>query len=157
MLSNNFKHVFDFISLPIEFYNKMLFSVNHQIHLLIGVSENAPGNNWAGEPFIVNNHLTEDTAGSFIHAIWIAIPLFFIYKMKNKLLLSIITFYSFIAFSLYALFFRYTPFDIRLLLPIILLLIIISTYIITSQVKSQLLINYFIAFLFLIAFAACLF
>jgi hypothetical protein len=151
MLSNDLKHVIDFVSLPVDFYNKMLFSINHSIHSLIGISENAAGNNWAGEPFIVNNHLTEDTAGSLIHAIWIAIPLFFIYKMKNKLKLSLLIFYCFIGLSLYSLFFRYTPFDIRLLLPIILLLIIISTFVIIKQVKSQTIINLFIAFLFLIA------
>jgi hypothetical protein len=151
MLSNDLKHIIDFISLPVDFYNKMLFSINHSIHSLVGISEDAAGNNWAGEPFIVNNHLTEDTAGSIIHALWTAIPLFLIYKMKSKLLLSVIFFYCFIALSLYALFFRYTPFDIRLLLPIILLLIIISTYIIVIQVKRQLVINFFIALLFLIA------
>jgi hypothetical protein len=151
MLSNDLKHLIDFISLPIDFYNKMLFSINHSIHSLIGISENAAGNNWAGEPFIVNNYLTEDTAGSIVHAILIVIPLFFIYKMKNKLKLSLIIFYCFIALSLYSLFFRYTPFDIRLLLPIILLLIIISTYVIVTQVKRQFVINIFIAFLFFIA------
>jgi hypothetical protein len=151
MLSNDLKHLIDFISLPVDFYNQMLFSINHSIHSLIGISEDAAGNNWAGEPFMVNNHLTEDTAGSLIHAIWIVIPFVFIYKMKKKLQLSLLIFYCFIALSLYSLFFRYTPFDIRLLLPIILLLIIISTYFIVSQVKRQLVINFFIAFLFLIA------
>ena len=151
MLSNDLKHIIDFISLPIDFYNKILFSINHSLHSLIGISEDAAGNNWAGEPFIVNNHLTEDTAGSLIHALWIAIPFVFIFKMKKKIQLSLIIFYCFIALSLYSLFFRYTPFDIRLLLPIILLLIINSTYLIVSQVKRQLVINFFIAFLFLIA------
>jgi hypothetical protein len=151
MLSNDLKHLIDFISLPIDFYNKILFSINHKIHSLIGISEDAAGNNWAGEPFMVNNHLTEDTAGSLIHAIWIAMPFVFIYKMKKKLQLSLIIFYCFIALSLYSLFFRYTPFDIRLLLPIILLLIIISTYVIVIQVNSQTVINIFVTFLFFIA------
>jgi hypothetical protein len=150
MLSNDLKHIFDFISLPVDFYNKMLFSINHSIHSLIGITEDAVGNNWAGEPFMVNNHLTEDTAGSLIHAIWIVIPFVFIYKMKKKLQLSLLIFYCFIGLSFYSLFFRYTPFDIRLLLPIILLLIIISTFVIITQVKSQTIINFFIAFLFLI-------
>ena len=104
MLSNDLKHLIDFISLPVDFYNKILFSINHSIHSLIGISEDAVGNNWAGEPFIVNNHLTEDTAGSIVHAIWIVIPLFFIYKMKNKLQLTLLIFYCFIALSLYSLF-----------------------------------------------------
>lgn len=151
MLSNDLKHIIDFISLPVDFYNKMLFSINHSIHSLIGISEDAAGNNWAGEPFIVNNHLTEDTAGSLIHAIWMTIPFIFIYKMKKKLQLLLLIFYCFIALSLYSLFFRYTPFDIRLLLPIILLLMIISTYIIVTQLKRQFVIKFFISFLFFIA------
>jgi len=56
MLSNNFKHVVDFISIPINVYNNLLFSANHSLHNLIGVPENMPSNNWAGEPFTVNNH-----------------------------------------------------------------------------------------------------
>lgn len=151
MLSNDLKHIIDFISLPIDFYDKILFSINHSLHSLIGISEDAPGNNWAGEPFMVNNHLTEDTAGSLIHAIWIAIPFVFIYKIKNKIQHTLLIFYCFIALSLYSLFFRYTPFDIRLLLPIILLLIIISTFVIVIQVRSQLVIKFFIAFLCFIA------
>lgn len=151
MLSNDLKHIIDFISLPIDFYNKILFSINHSLHSLIGISEDTGGNNWASEPFIVNNHLTEDTAGSIVHAIWIVIPFFFIFRMKKKLQLSLLIFYCFIALSLYSLFFRYTPFDFRLLLPIILLLIIISTFVIVTQVRSQLVIKFFITFLFLIA------
>ena len=38
MLSNDLKHLIDFISLPIDFYNKMLFSINHSIHSLIGIA-----------------------------------------------------------------------------------------------------------------------
>jgi hypothetical protein len=48
MLSNNFKHIVDFISLPVNGYNNLLFSVNHSLHNVIGISENMPGNNWAG-------------------------------------------------------------------------------------------------------------
>ena len=47
MLSNNCKHIVDFISLPINGYNNLLFSLNHALHNIIGVSENTPANNWA--------------------------------------------------------------------------------------------------------------
>ena len=76
MLSNNLKHIVDFISIPINGYNNLLFSVNHSLHNLIGVSENTPGNNWAGETFTVNNHLNEDTAGSILHAALILLSRF---------------------------------------------------------------------------------
>jgi hypothetical protein len=141
MLSNNFKHIVDFISLPINGYNNLLFSINHSLHNLIGISENMPGNNWAGESFTVNNHLNEDTAGSFIHAVLIIISLFFAFKSKHRTKLLLLLAYCFIAFSLYGLMFRYTPFDIRLLLPVLLFMIIVSTYIIYTTITNKHIIN----------------
>ena len=137
MLSNNLKHIVDFISIPINGYNNLLFSVNHSLHNLIGVSENTPGNNWAGETFTVNNHLNEDTAGSILHAALILLSLFLVFKLKHKTKLLLLFAYCFIAFSLYGLLFRYTPFDIRLLLPVLILLIIISTYIVYTSITNK--------------------
>ena len=149
MLSNNCKHVVDFISLPINGYNNLLFSLNHSFHNIIGISENMPGNNWAGEAFTVNNHLNEDTAGSFIHAVLILISLILVFKSKHRTKLLLLFAYCFIAFSLYGLLFRYTPFDIRLLLPVLLFMIIISTYIVYTCITSKFIINGMM-FLFLI-------
>ena len=149
MLSNNFKHIVDFISIPINGYNNLLFSLNHTLHNIIGISENSLGNNWAGEPFTVNNYLNEDTAGSIIHAALIIISLFLVFKSKHKTKLLLLFAYCFIAFSLYGLLFRYTPFDIRLLLPVLILMIIISTYIIYISITNKYVINGLI-FLFLI-------
>lgn len=151
MLSNNLKHIVDFISLPINSYNHILLSINHALHNLIGISENAPGNNWAGEPFIVNNHLTEDTAGSFLHGVIIFVSLLLLFKIKNnsKIILSIL--YCFIAFSLFSLLFRYTPFNIRLLLPVLLLFIIISTYILVQTISKPLILSAITFILILVA------
>jgi hypothetical protein len=141
MFSNNLKHIVDFISLPINGYNNLLFSVNLTLHKIVGISENTPCNNWAGEPFTVNNHLNEDTAGSFIHAVFIIISLILVFKSKHKTNFFLLFAYCFIAFSLYGLLFRYTPFDIRLLLPVLVLLIIISTYIIYISITNTYVIN----------------
>jgi hypothetical protein len=141
MLSNNFKHIVDFISIPINGYNYFLFSINHSLHNIIGISENAAGNNWAGESFTVNNHLNEDTAGSLIHALIIILSLVLVFKSKYKTKLLLLFSYCFIAFSLYGLLFRYTPFDIRLLLPVLILLIIISTYIIYIKNANKYIVN----------------
>jgi hypothetical protein len=149
MFSNNLKHIVDFISIPINGHNNLLFSVNHSFHNIIGVSENSPGNNWAGEPFTVNNYLNEDTAGSIIHAVLIILSLVLVFKSKYKSKLLLLFAYCFIAFSLYGLLFRYTPFDIRLLLPVLILLIIISTYIIYTKIINKYIING-LMFLFLI-------
>jgi 4-amino-4-deoxy-L-arabinose transferase-like glycosyltransferase len=149
MLSNNFKHIVDFISLPINGYNNLLFTLNHTLHNIISVSENMPGNNWAGEPFTINNYINEDTAGSIIHALLIILSLFLFFKSKHKTKLLLLFAYCFIAFSMYGLLFRYTPFDIRLLLPVLILLIIISTYIIYTSITNKFIINGMM-FLFLI-------
>ena len=141
MLSNNFKHIVDFISLPINGYNNLLYSLNHTLHNIICVSENMSGNNWAGEPFTINNYLNEDTAGSIIHAVLIILSLFLVFKSKHKAKLLFLFAYCFIAFSLYGLLFRYTPFDIRLLLPVLLFMIIISIYIIYTTVTNKQIIN----------------
>ena len=149
MLSNNFKHIVDFISLPINGYNNLLFSVNHSLHNIIGVSENTPDNNWAGGSFTINNHLNEDTAGSIIHAALIILSLFLAFKSKHRPKLFLLFAYCFTAFSLYGLLFRYTPFDIRLLLPILLFMIIISAYIIYTSITNKFIING-LMFLFLV-------
>jgi hypothetical protein len=149
MLSNNFKHIVDFISLPVNGYNDLLFSINHSLHKIIGISENAAGNNWAGQPFSVNNHLNEDTAGSLIHTLLIILSFVLVFKSKYKTKLLLLFAYCFIAISLYGLLFRYTPFDIRLLLPVLILLIIISTYIIYKKITNKYIING-LMFLFLI-------
>jgi hypothetical protein len=151
MLSNNLKHIVDFVSIPINGFNELLFSVNHTIHNLIGISENAAGNNWAGEPFRVHNLLNEDTAGSIIHALFIIASIAIVFKLKQKTKLILLFAYCFIAFSLYALFFRYTPFDIRLLLPVLILLIIISTYIIFTFIHNKYFVNGLMALFFIIA------
>ena len=151
MLSNNLKHIIDFISIPINGFNELLFSVNHALHNLIGISENAAGNNWAGEAFTVNNHLNEDTAGSIIHAVFIIVSIFIVFKIKHNTKLILLFFYCFIAFSLYGLLFRYTPFDIRLLLPVLILLIIISTYTIFTFIHNKFLLNGLMTLLFIIA------
>jgi hypothetical protein len=151
MLSNNLKHFVDFVSIPINGFNELLFSINHTLHTIMGISENAAGNNWAGEPFRVNNLLNEDTAGSFIHAIFIIASIFLVFKIKQKIKLILLFAYCFIAFSSYALLFRYTPFDIRLLLPVLILLIIISAYTIYTFIQNKYVLNGLMILFFIIA------
>jgi hypothetical protein len=151
MLSNDLKHIIDFISIPINGFNELLFTINYNLHTIIGISENAAGNNWAGEPFRVHNLLNEDTAGSFIHAIFIIASLFLVFKIKQKTKLILLFAYCFIAFSSYALLFRYTPFDIRLLLPVLILLIIISTYTIYTFIQNKHVLNALMTLYFIIA------
>jgi hypothetical protein len=74
-----------------------------------------------------------------------------VFKIKQKTKLILLFTYCFIAFSLYGLFFRYTPFDIRLLLPVLILLIIISTYTIYTFIQNKYVLNALMALFFIIA------
>ncbi len=150
MLSNNFKHLFDFISLPINGYNLILLKINHHLHQFMGVSEDLPLNNWSGSPFTILNHMDEDTAGSVIHFILIFSTLILAWFNKNRKKIFYLFAYTIIAISLYGLFFKYSSFDIRLLLPIILLQIILAVYIIQYYLKSALWYNTFMISFFII-------
>ena len=151
LLSNNIKLLADFISIPIDAFNKLIHTIVTGLHKFIGVSENDPGNNWAGEPFIINNHLNEDTAGSIFHFGWIVISLILVFKSKltRRKLLGVL--YFIFSFSLFSLLFRYSAFNFRLLLPLVILLLIVSGYILFKQLEQTKWLNTMMLILFIVA------
>lgn len=142
MFSNNLKHFFDFISLPINSYNNILYSINYYLHQLMGVSEDLPSNNWSGSPFIILNHLDEDTAGSLLHMVLILSVFIFAWFNKYRKNIFYLFGYTVLAISTYGLFFKYSSFDIRLLLPVILLQIMLAVYLIQNIITSSYLYNF---------------
>jgi hypothetical protein len=94
--------------------------------------------------------MDEDTAGSVIHFIMIFSSLILAYYNKNRKKIFYLFTYTIIAISLYGLFFKYSSFDIRLLLPIILLQIIVAVYVIQDYLKSGLWYNTFMISFFII-------
>ncbi len=151
MLSNNVKLLADFVSVPVDAFNKLIHNAVTGTHKLIGISENEPGNNWAGEPFIINNHLNEDTAGSLFHFGWIVISLLVVFRSKfsKKHLLSLL--YFVFSFSLFSLLFRYSAFNFRLLLPLVTLLIVACGYILCKAVVNTKWVNGLMVLFFLVA------
>jgi hypothetical protein len=137
MFSNSIKHIIDFISIPINSYNELLFFISNNLHTLIGVSVDEPGNNWSGSKFIVNNYLNEDTAGSLLHFLFIIFSFTFIYKSKNKKTYNFIVLYFLVSFLLFSFIFRYSPWNNRLFLPLQLLLIIFSSYLFFIYAKNM--------------------
>ncbi len=136
MLSNNIKQLADFISIPLDPFNKLIHAGVSGFHKILGVSENDPGNNWAGEAFTINNHLNEDTAGSLFHFGFMLVALMLLFKAKitKKYLFGI--FYFIFSFSLFSLLFRYSAFNFRLLLPLVTLLIVCCAYIIFKHLEN---------------------
>ena len=137
MFSNSIKHIIDFISIPINSYNELLFFISNNLHTLIGVSVDEPGNNWSGSKFIVNNYLNEDTAGSLLHFLFIILSYTFIYKSKNQKTYNFILLYFLVSFLLFSFIFRYSPWNNRLFLPLQLLLIIFSSYLFHIHTKNK--------------------
>lgn len=151
MLSNNVKLLADFVSVPVDAYNRLIHIVVSGAHKLIGVSENDAGNNWAGEPFIINNHLNEDTAGSLFHFSWMLISLFVLFKYKFSKQHLIGLLYFIFSFSLFSLLFRYSAFNFRLLLPLVTLLIVVCGYVLYKAFENTKWVNQLMALFFLIA------
>jgi hypothetical protein len=150
MFSNSIKHIIDFISIPINSYNELLFFISNNLHTLIGVSIDEPGNNWSGSKFIVNNYLNEDTAGSLLHFLFIILSFTYIYKSKNQKIYNFIVLYFLVSFLLFSFIFRYSPWNNRLFLPLQLLLIIFSSYLFHIYTKNRnilFILNVFMIFL----------
>ena len=137
MFSNSIKHIIDFISIPINSYNELLFFISNNLHTLIGVSVDEPGNNWSGSKFIVNNYLNEDTAGSLLHFLFIILSFTYIYKSKNQKIYNFIVLYFLVSFLLFSFIFRYSPWNNRLFLPLQLLLVIFSSYLFHTHTKNK--------------------
>lgn len=137
MASNSIKHIFDFISIPINSYNEILTFISNKLHILIGVSVDEPGNNWSGSKFVVNNYLNEDTAGSLLHFLFIILSFSFIYKSKSKKKYILIILFFLISFLLFSFVFRYSPWNNRLFLPLQILIIIFSSYLFNTYIKNR--------------------
>ena len=151
MFSNSIKHIIDFISIPINSYNELLFFISNNLHTLIGVSVDEPGNNWSGSKFIVNNYLNEDTAGSLLHFLFIILSFTLIYNLKNKKMYIFIILYFLISFLLFSFVFRYSPWNNRLFLPLQILIIIFSSYLFHTYTNKRYILFILNAFMLFLA------
>lgn len=137
-IANAFKNIADFISIPINFFNEILLSVLNKIHSLLGISINDNGANWNKMEFIINNHLNEDSAGSLLHFLLIVLSISLIWKLKNRKNLLWICIGLFATFIIYSAIFRYSPWNNRLFLPLIIVWLIIVAYILHNTIKNSL-------------------
>lgn len=136
-IGNAFKNIADFISIPVNFFNAILLGILNQVHHLLGLSINDDGANWNKMKFIINNHLNEDSAGSLLHFLLIVLSIPLIWKLKNRKNLLWICFSLFATFIIYSAIFRYSPWNNRLFLPLIIVWLIVVAYILHNTIKNS--------------------
>jgi hypothetical protein len=137
-IANAFKNIADFISIPVNIFNEILLGILNQVHHLLGLSINDEGANWNKMKFIINNHLNEDSAGSFLHFLLIVFSISLIWKLKNRKNLFWICIGLFATFIIYSAIFRYSPWNNRLFLPLIIIWLIVVAYVLHNTIKNSL-------------------
>ncbi len=142
-IANAFKNIADFISIPINFFNEILLRVLNKVHSILGISINDNGANWNKMEFIINNHLNEDSAGSLLHFLLIVLSIPLIWKLKNRKNLLWVCFGLFATFIIYSAIFRYSPWNNRLFLPLIIVWLIVVAYILHNTIKNSLIVFLF--------------
>ncbi len=136
-ISNSIKNIADFISVPVNAFNHLMLLLIDKIHLLIGITVNDKGANWNEMNFIVNNHLNEDSAGSLLHFIIFIASLFLFFRWKDKKWIVLYIGGLLLTFFIYSSIFRYSPWNNRLFLPLTLLFMLVSSFILVKSIKRE--------------------
>lgn len=136
-ISNSIKNIADFISVPVNAFNHLMLSFIDKIHLLIGITVNDKGANWNEMNFIVNNHLNEDSAGSLLHFVIFIVSLFLLFRLKDKKWVFLYIAGLLLTFFIYSSIFRYSPWNNRLFLPLTLLFMLVSSFILVKSIKRE--------------------
>ena len=150
-ISNSIKNIADFISVPLNAFNHLMLSFIDKIHVLIGISVNDKGANWNEMNFIVNNHLNEDSAGSLLHFIIFIVSVILLLSWKDKKWVFLYIAGLILTFFIYSSIFRYSPWNNRLFLPLILLFMLASSYIFIKSIKNESFLFSIAVFLFIIS------
>lgn len=136
-ISNSIKNIADFISVPVNTFNYLMLLSIYKIHVLIGISVNDKGANWNEMNYIVNNHLNEDSAGSLLHFIIFIVSLFLLFRWKDKKWVFLYIAGLLLTFFIYSSIFRYSPWNNRLFLPLTLLFMLVSSFILVKSIKRE--------------------
>ena len=150
-ISNCLKNVADFISVPVNAFNNILFALLNKVHSIIGISVNDKGANWNNMDFVINNHINEDSAGSLLHFLIVCVSVAFSFTLKNKKSILIYLTGLFLTLIIYSAIIRYSPWNNRLFLPHTILFLLSAAYILHLSIKNQKVQFAFMALLLIIA------
>ena len=128
MLSNCTKIIFDHFALPIGPYINFLAKIEIQIHNLLGLDLNNSTVNYLNIPYSLSYTLSENTTGSFVHifliVIFSVIFTFYFSNRSEKRHLTIFWGLTWAGFFLFALIFRWQPWHVRLMLPLMISMVV---------------------------------
>jgi hypothetical protein len=150
-ISNCFKNVADFISVPMNTFNNILFTILNKAHSIIGISINDKGANWNNMDFVINNHINEDSAGSLLHFLIVCVSIAFSFTLKNKKSILIYLSGLFLTLIIYSAIIRYSPWNNRLFLPLTILFLLSAAYILHLSIINPKVQYGFKVLLFIIA------
>jgi len=150
-ISNVLKNIADFISVPVNAFNNILFSVLNKAHTIIGISVNEKGANWNNMDFIINNHINEDSAGSLLHFLIVIASIVLLFNLKSKKNILLYLGGLFLTLIIYSSIFRYSPWNNRLFLPLTILFLLSAVYILHQTILKEKVLFALMTFLLLIA------
>ena len=136
-ISNCLKNVADFISVPVNAFNNILFTILNKVHSIIGISVNDKGANWNNMDFVINNHINEDSAGSLLHFLIVCVSIAFSFTLKNKKSILIYLSGLFLTLIIYSAIIRYSPWNNRLFLPLTILFLLSAAYTLHLSIINQ--------------------
>lgn len=139
MLSNASKNIADNLAVPISTYNKTLQSVVFAFHKILDVSPNSPKNNFGNYNYQVSFAFTEDKASSPFQVIFFIISGFFLFINKSfpkRNLLILLYLSVIIAVLLHSLIFKWQPWGERLLLPLTLTSVVLTSAILYPVISK---------------------
>lgn len=117
-ISNFIKHLFDHFYLPIGSYSNFLNQLVIYFHTIIGISKDNPEANFLNIPYSPSFILSENITGSLFHVllfIFSTIIGMMYFKKYPKIAVFIVC--SWLGFFLYSLVFKWQPWQVRLMLP----------------------------------------
>lgn len=137
-ISNSIKNITDHFALPIGAVTNFLDQTVTKLHLLLGISKDDPGANFLQIPYNSSFILSENSTGSIIHIILLFVCTFYLlfnYKKYPKLFFFISA--TWIGFFLYSLVFRWQPWQVRLMLPWMVLTIVPIGILVSHFLKNK--------------------
>jgi len=137
-LSNSIKNLTDHFALPVGIITNFLDQGVTYLHLFLGVSKDNPGANFLGIPYKSSFILSENTTGSLIHVLFLLASTFYAaFNFRKKPKMAFFIGATWLGFFLYSLIFKWQPWQVRLMLPWMIITIIPVGILISNVLKTK--------------------